>query len=139
MTHLTSDVLIVGAGGAGMYAAVAAARAVFDDPSHAWNTMMPSERGRLIWKIGDLILENADELAELESLDNGKPKTVAAAADVPEILLEQLAPGGIMIVPAGLDENDQHLLRVKRTEEGAETQDLGPTRFVPLIDGMVED
>lgn len=63
----------------------------------------------------------------------------AAAADVPEILLEQLAPGGIMIVPAGLDENDQRLLRVKRTEEGAETQDLGPTRFVPLIDGPVED
>ena len=63
----------------------------------------------------------------------------AAAADVPGILLEQLAPGGIMIVPAGLDENDQRLLRVKRTEEGAETQDLGPTRFVPLIDGMVED
>jgi len=63
----------------------------------------------------------------------------AAAADVPEILLKQLAPGGIMIVPAGLDENDQRLLRVKRTEEGAETQDLGPTRFVSLIDGPVED
>ena len=63
--------------------AVAAARAVFDDPSHAWNTMTPSERGRLIWKIGDLVLEHADELAELESLDNGKPKGVAAAADVP--------------------------------------------------------
>ncbi len=63
----------------------------------------------------------------------------AAAADVPEILLEQLAPGGIMIVPVGLDEDDQHLLRVRRTEDGAETKDLGPTRFVPLIDGPVED
>ena len=56
--------------------AVAAARKVFDDPSHAWNTMTPSERGKLIWKIGDLILENLDELAELESLDNGKPMGV---------------------------------------------------------------
>ena len=63
--------------------AVAAARKVFDDPSHAWNTMTPSERGKLIWKIGDLILEHADELAELESLDNGKPMGVAKVADVP--------------------------------------------------------
>jgi len=63
--------------------AVKAARKVFDDPRHSWNTMTPSERGKLIWKIGDLILENADELAELESIDNGKPKAVARAADVP--------------------------------------------------------
>ncbi len=63
--------------------AVAAARKVFDDPNHAWNTMTPSERGKLIWKIGDLILEHADELAELESLDNGKPMGVARVADVP--------------------------------------------------------
>ncbi len=63
--------------------AVAAARKVFDDPSHAWNTMTPSERGKLVWKIGDLILEHAEELAELESIDNGKPKAVAQAADVP--------------------------------------------------------
>jgi phenylacetaldehyde dehydrogenase len=45
--------------------------------------MTPSERGRLIWRIGDLILEHADELAQLESLDNGKPFAVARAADVP--------------------------------------------------------
>jgi phenylacetaldehyde dehydrogenase len=64
-------------------AAVKAARKVFDDPQHSWNTMTPSERGKLIWKIGDLILENADELAELESIDNGKPVAVAKGADVP--------------------------------------------------------
>jgi acyl-CoA reductase-like NAD-dependent aldehyde dehydrogenase len=40
------------------------------------------ERGRLIWKIGDLILENAEELAQLKSLDNGKPVGVALAADL---------------------------------------------------------
>ncbi|MDP7051564.1 MAG: aldehyde dehydrogenase family protein, partial [Verrucomicrobiota bacterium] len=38
-------------------AAVKAARSVFDNPQHSWNTMTPSERGKLIWKIGDLILE----------------------------------------------------------------------------------
>ncbi len=45
--------------------------------------MTPSERGRIIWRIGDLILEHADELAQFESLDNGKPFAVAQAADVP--------------------------------------------------------
>ena len=45
--------------------------------------MTPSERGRIIWKIGDLILDHVTELAQLESLDNGKPFGVAAAADVP--------------------------------------------------------
>lgn len=63
--------------------AVNAARAVADDPRHAWNMMTPSERGKLIWRIGDLILEHQQELAELESLDNGKPMAVAAVADVP--------------------------------------------------------
>jgi phenylacetaldehyde dehydrogenase len=45
--------------------------------------MTPSERGRIIWRIGDLILDHVDELAQLESLDNGKPFAVAQAADVP--------------------------------------------------------
>jgi phenylacetaldehyde dehydrogenase len=45
--------------------------------------MTPSDRGRLIWKIGDLILDNLEELAELETLDNGKPLAVARVADVP--------------------------------------------------------
>lgn len=61
-------------------AAVAAARKAFDDGP--WSKMTASERGRLIWKIGDLIEENAEQLAKLETLDNGKPFTVAKAADV---------------------------------------------------------
>ncbi len=60
--------------------AVRAARAALSGP---WSTMTPSERGRAIHRLGDLIAENLDELAELDSLDNGKAKTVAAGADVP--------------------------------------------------------
>lgn len=60
--------------------AVRAARAALDGP---WSRMTPSERGRAIHRLGDLIAENLDELAELDSLDNGKAKAVAAAADVP--------------------------------------------------------
>ncbi len=63
----------------------------------------------------------------------------AAAADVPETLLGQLGEGGIMIVPVGLDENDQRLLRVRRGQTGIETDDLGPTRFVPLVAAAAED
>ena len=60
--------------------AVRAARRAFDEGP--WSRMTPSERGRIIWRIGDLILEHLDELAQLESLDNGKPFAVARAADV---------------------------------------------------------
>ena len=51
--------------------AVAAARRCFDDERSDWRRMTPSERGRIIHRIGDLILEHADELALLETLDNG--------------------------------------------------------------------
>ncbi len=61
--------------------AVAAARRALEDGP--WSKLNPSERGRLIHRVGDLIMENAEELAELEALDNGKPKSVAFAADVP--------------------------------------------------------
>ncbi|HWX21492.1 MAG TPA: aldehyde dehydrogenase family protein [Candidatus Binatia bacterium] len=61
--------------------AVAAARRAFE--TGPWRRIIPSERGKLIWRIGDLILQHADELAELESLDNGKPRAVARVADVP--------------------------------------------------------
>ena len=61
--------------------AVRAARRAFEEGP--WGRMTPSDRGRIIWRIGDLILEHADELAQLESLDNGKPFAVAQAADVP--------------------------------------------------------
>ena len=61
--------------------AVSAARAAFE--TGPWRKMTPSERGRLIWKLGDLIDRNNEEFAQLESLDSGKPVTVARVADVP--------------------------------------------------------
>ncbi|MFD0849035.1 aldehyde dehydrogenase family protein [Sphingosinicella xenopeptidilytica] len=61
--------------------AVRAARKAFE--SGPWSRMTPSERGKLLHRVGDLILENLHELAQLESIDNGKPASVARAADVP--------------------------------------------------------
>jgi phenylacetaldehyde dehydrogenase len=62
-------------------AAVNAARRAFE--TGAWPALTPSDRAKIIWRIGDLITKYADDLAELESLDNGKPIGVARAADVP--------------------------------------------------------
>ena len=61
--------------------AVTAARRAFE--SGPWHGMTPRERGKLLWRIGDKILEHGDELAELESIDNGKPRAVARVADIP--------------------------------------------------------
>src|ERR1700756_2139427 len=61
--------------------AVAAARAAFE--KGAWRKMSASARGVLMNKLADLIEKNIDELARLESLDNGKPYQVALAADLP--------------------------------------------------------
>ncbi len=61
--------------------AVRAARAAFEDGP--WGRLTPSERGRIVWKIGDLMLQHIDELAELEALDNGKTLTEARYVDLP--------------------------------------------------------
>ncbi|HEX3742431.1 MAG TPA: aldehyde dehydrogenase family protein, partial [Bryobacteraceae bacterium] len=61
--------------------AVRAAREAFD--RGPWRKAAASERGRLLNKLADLIERHAEELARLESLDNGKPYAVAAAADLP--------------------------------------------------------
>ncbi|WP_157015576.1 aldehyde dehydrogenase family protein [Mesorhizobium xinjiangense] len=61
--------------------AVAAARDALVDP--AWRDMKPSARGRLLWKIADLIEAHADELAELETLDQGKSWATSRMAEIP--------------------------------------------------------
>ena len=48
-----------------------------------WSSITPHQRARYLFKIADLIDENTDQLAELESLDNGKPLAVAKTADIP--------------------------------------------------------
>ena len=60
-------------------AAVAAARAAFD----SWRTTTPARRARILWAIADLIEANIDELAELETLDQGKPLFVGRWAEIP--------------------------------------------------------
>lgn len=60
----------------------------------------------------------------------------AAGEDILDALLAQVAVGGILVAPVGIGERDQRLVRVRRTEDGAETEDLGAARFVPLVAGV---
>jgi protein-L-isoaspartate(D-aspartate) O-methyltransferase len=95
----------------------------------------------------------ADATAALQSegIDNvevvvgdgtdGRPETApydaivvtAAGPEVPAALLEQLAPGGRLIMPVGAFDGPQNLIRVRRHADGLRRDDLGPVRFVPLI------
>ncbi len=61
--------------------AVRAARRAFDDGP--WRKMTASERGQHMWKLADLLEQHTEEFAQFESLDNGKPLSVARIADVP--------------------------------------------------------
>lgn len=63
----------------------------------------------------------------------------AAAEDPPGPLLQQLKIGGIMVVPVGLSDTVQNLIKVRRLESGFDYEELRPVRFVPLLEGMARD
>ncbi len=63
--------------------AVKAARKAFE--SGPWPEMTPAERGRLLWKLADLVDRHHEELSELETLDNGKPVFFARIVDIPTV------------------------------------------------------
>jgi protein-L-isoaspartate(D-aspartate) O-methyltransferase len=62
----------------------------------------------------------------------------AAPAEIPAALVDQLAEGGIMVLPVGREKRSQALLRVRKTGSGIETDEIAPVRFVPLVAGMPE-
>lgn len=59
----------------------------------------------------------------------------AAAAAAPRALIDQLAPGGRMIIPLG-DHSRQELMRIERGEQGDVRESLGAVAFVPLLPGQ---
>jgi len=67
--------------------AVAAARAAFEKTGKgSWRSISASERGRLLWKLADLVEKNLEELAELETMDNGKPIFESRYVDMPMVI-----------------------------------------------------
>ena len=79
----TGEVLAqIAAGDAGdIDVAVRAARAALS--SGPWPEMLPAQRARLLWRMADLMEQHLDELAELETLDQGKPLWVGKYAEIP--------------------------------------------------------
>jgi protein-L-isoaspartate(D-aspartate) O-methyltransferase len=63
----------------------------------------------------------------------------AAAEDAPVPLLEQLRPGGIMVLPVGQTDEVQQLIKIEKTEDGPKYSELGDVLFVPLVEGLPED
>src|SRR5580765_1555518 len=84
----TGEVLtqIAEASAADVDRAVLAARRAFEDRNGAWRKLSASERGRLLWKLSDLVEKHIDELAELETLDNGKPIFESRYVDMPMVI-----------------------------------------------------
>jgi len=78
----TEDVIatVPSAGKADVDAAVAAARAALDGP---WGRMSARERGRLVWKLGERLMERVEEVARLETLHNGKPIFESRHIEIP--------------------------------------------------------
>ncbi len=64
--------------------AVKAARKAFD--SGPWSKMDARDRGRLMYKLAELVEENLNEMAELETLDNGKPIKESKGGDLPQVI-----------------------------------------------------
>ncbi len=62
----------------------------------------------------------------------------AAASEVPQALLDQLAPGGRMVIPVGDGQGEQRLYLIENTEQGFVHHELDPVRFVPLLSGALQ-
>jgi len=81
-----------------------------------------------------IIADGSHGLAEQAPFD--RIIVTAAAEDPPGPLLAQLKEGGIMVVPVGQSDTVQHLIRVRKTADGLEYDELRAVRFVPLLEGL---
>ncbi|WP_370401746.1 protein-L-isoaspartate(D-aspartate) O-methyltransferase [Sulfitobacter sp. JB4-11] len=102
---------------------VVEARAVFDELK--------------MTNITALVADGSFGLAEQAPFD--RIIVTAAAEDPPGPLLAQLKEGGIMVLPVGQSDAVQHLIRVRKTAEGLEYDEMRAVRFVPLLEGLGKD
>ncbi|MEN8708930.1 MAG: protein-L-isoaspartate(D-aspartate) O-methyltransferase [Paracoccaceae bacterium] len=63
----------------------------------------------------------------------------AAAEDIPHALLKQLRMGGVLVMPIGPADTTQTLLRVTKTDDGIEYEELREVRFMPLVEGIAQN
>lgn len=60
----------------------------------------------------------------------------AAPATIPEALVSQLSPDGVMVLPVGGEKRTQRLVKLTKTPQGYTTEDIAPVRFVPMVEGL---
>jgi protein-L-isoaspartate(D-aspartate) O-methyltransferase len=90
-------------------------------------------------KLSNIKLENADGsigLADFGPFDG--IIVTAAASHIPESLMQQLAIGGRMVIPVGVDDQLLHLIE-RTSEDQFVTTKLEPVKFVPLLNGVKKD
>jgi protein-L-isoaspartate(D-aspartate) O-methyltransferase len=63
----------------------------------------------------------------------------AAAENIPQTLLDQLAEGGVMLLPLGPHDGSQHIVKLTKTETGVARDNLISVRFVPLLPGQAKE
>ncbi len=124
--------------GSGYQAAILArlARRVYTIERHRELLVAAEERFKEL-KLTNIVAKTGDgSKGWKEAAPFDRIIVTAAAAGVPAILLDQLAPGGVMVVPVGGNVAEQILLRIRKAEDGSiTTEHLMNVRFVPLIEG----
>jgi protein-L-isoaspartate(D-aspartate) O-methyltransferase len=63
----------------------------------------------------------------------------AAAEDLPETLIDQLAADGVMLLPLGAHGGEQHIIRLNKSQTGITRETLIAVRFVPLLPGQAQE
>lgn len=86
--------------------------------------------GKITAKLGD------GRLGWPEQAPFDRILVTAAAPEVPEALIEQLTPGGMLVAPVGHDLFGQELVRITKGTNGNAVEGLLPVRFVPLLSGI---
>jgi protein-L-isoaspartate(D-aspartate) O-methyltransferase len=112
------------------------ARRVFTVERHR-GLLREAERRFSALRLGNIISRFGDGFKGwVEQAPFDRIIVTAAAPEIPTTLVDQLSPGGILIMPVGAEHHDQRLVCVRRDAAGATTEDLGWVRFVPLVAGL---
>ncbi len=138
--HPRDKVLEVGTG-SGYQAAILSqlARRVYTIDRHRSLTRVAQDRIEALGITNVTVLTGDGSFGLPDQAPFDRILVTAAAEDPPGPLLEQLRPGGIMVVPVGQSDTVQSLIKVTATPEGLDYEELRAVRFVPLVEGRAAD
>jgi protein-L-isoaspartate(D-aspartate) O-methyltransferase len=106
-----------------------------------YRTLAEAARGRLEkLRYHNITVVLGDGLAGLPAYAPYDRLIVTAAAEsIPQPLVDELAEGGIMVLPLGPHDDAQRIVKLTKTEDGIEREDLIWVRFVPLLPGQARE